>query len=327
MSCSKDITNQKTFKIRNEYDIVSINNTEYHFFNPYKNRGKLQLKGSIHNHTDNSRNVDGHGSGDPYLTACKFRDEGNFDFYTYTDHNFVTENPNVDGIVWIGNSVEDTRFDQHLCVYNLPDDYKYYDISGSCQEIINYYSNLGTCVSYAHPNWRPIYQSNDKIQSVNNIQFVEILNSGDGGSERAFAIMQNHDSFVFGVGVDDYHYSEDWSDPNQYFNKAYIYAYAQDKSKDSIWASLLSGSFYASNGATMDIECVDLNIVIKTSKPSKIEIIIPDNDNIEKYRIVNEYDNRTNLCYRIDGTLSIFWIKVINEDGIAISQAFKIFNE
>lgn len=250
------------YNVRNKYEEVIINKQKYLFYNPHKNKGILHLKGSIHNNTDNSFGIDGYPSGDCYLTASKFRDDGNYDFYTYTDHNFVTKDPKVDWITWIGNSVEDTRLEQHLCIYNLPDDYEYIDYGSNLQEIIDYYTSFGAYVSYAHPDWDAQYQSNEKIYSLNNIHFVEVLNPDSGGSERAFAIMQNINSFVYAVGVDDYHYSSTWSEPNQFFNKACIYAYPQENSKESIWNALLSGCFYASKGAMMNIDC-DSSLVAK----------------------------------------------------------------
>ena len=43
------------------------------------------------------------------LCGCeKYRDAG-YDFYTFTDHNVITEDPGIEGIVWMGLSVEDTK--------------------------------------------------------------------------------------------------------------------------------------------------------------------------------------------------------------------------
>jgi hypothetical protein len=221
----------------NKTDILSgINNTdtiksykdneidEFIIFNPYKNKGKLTLKGSVHNHTNNSSHADGVASGDPAEKAIKFRDIGGFDFYTYTDHNYVTKDPCIPGIIWIGKSVEYAKATspQHLCIYNLPADYEYIDVGDDINELIQYFHNLGAFVSFAHPDLDFIPQSDQKILSTNNIDFVEVFNTLGGGSQRAFNFLLSK-GVLFGLGVDDHHTGN--------FNVNYIFAFADMKKR------------------------------------------------------------------------------------------------
>lgn len=309
------IIKKDTIKIQDNYVIIQ---------NPYKNRGVLELKGALHNHTNNSMPIDGYGSGDPYQIGCKFRDEGHFDFYTITDHNIVTSDPGVEGIVWLGCAVEDTKSSQHLCVYNLPDGYPYKDKGDDIHDLISYYQKIGAIVSYAHPDWDAQLQSNEKISTVNNVIFVEALNSAEGGSIRAYNLLLSKGENVYCVGVDDYHYNTSWADPNSSFDKSYIIAYADAKEYRSIWKSLLSGCFYASKGARMDVRCENGVITIKTDVESNIDIIGINTDYPEKERVIHSVNSSQILTYAMDVKEPIVWVRVSNENGLAYSQAFKI---
>ena len=309
------IIKMDTVKVQDNYVIIQ---------NPYKNKGLQELKGSIHNHTNNSIRIDGYGSGEMYQVGCKFRDEGNFDFYTFTDHNAVTKDPGVEGIVWIGEAVEDTKSTQHLCVYNLPYGYSYTDKGDDIQDLIAYYRSIGAVVSYAHPDWRAQIQSNEKISTVRDVFFVEALNSTGEGSLRAYNLLLAKGQNVYCVGVDDYHYDALWSDPNMYFNKAYIFAYADFKEYNSIWKSLLSGCFYASTGAKMDISCENGVITVKTDVESDIDVIGVNVDYPEYGRIVDSVRSSNLLVYEINEDEPVVWVRVSNVQGLAYSQAFKI---
>lgn len=309
------IIKKDTIKIQDNYVIIQ---------NPYKNKGVLELKGALHNHTDNSLPIDGYGSGDPYRIGCKFRDEGNFDFYTITDHNVVTGDPGVDGIVWLGNAVEDTKNSQHLCVYNLPYGYPYKNKGDDIHDLISYYQKIGAVVSYAHPDWDAQLQSNEKISTVNDVIFVEALNSAEGGSMRAYNILLSKGENVYCVGVDDYHYNTSWTDPDMCFDKSFVIAYSDAKEYHSIWKSLLAGCFYASKGAKMDICCEEGVITVKTSVESDIDVIGVNVNYPEYGRVVYSVKSSNLLVYEINEREPVVWVRVSNVHGLAYSQAFKI---
>jgi hypothetical protein len=334
LSCSKkddaktnysevDIPINKIELLNGVNNIDTIDN-KLLIFNPYKNKGKLALKGSMHNHTDNSISIDGYASGDPVATAIKFRDIGGFDFYTYTDHNFVTRDPQASGIVWMGKSVEDTQFGHHLCIYNLPANYEFINAGDDINSQISYYHGIGAFVSYAHPDWHDQIQSDSKILSTNDIDFVEIINSDI--SERAFNLLLSK-NIVFGFGVDDYHYNSTWKDPDMLFNKGYIIAFADFKEKKSIWKAILTGCFYASNGARMDISCKNGEITVIAEKTSKIDFIGKNEQNLSVCKILKSVDATLSASYVITGDESYVWVCLANSDGMAYSQAFIMNNE
>lgn len=310
-------------------DTVCVTQNDFFIIsNPYKHKGTLALKGSMHNHTDFSEHIDSYASGSPTEIAKIFRDVAKFDFYTFTDHNVITGNPDVDGIIWMGRSVEDTKMggnDHHLCIYNLPMTVKEINYSVDINEQINFYKSIGAFVSYAHPNWSDQYQPSSKIQQVSKVDFVEVLNSGSGGSERAFNILANKfNGAVFGFGVDDFHHNSAWSEPWRYLNKSYIVVYAAAKNRVAIWKAILRGAFYASTGAQMDISCKNGLIRIATDVDSKISILGRDLLNVENAIELKSQSSISNLEYSITGKEGYIYAKVANNKGLAISQIITI---
>lgn len=301
----------------------SLNRIVIH--NPYKNKASLSLKGAMHNHTENSAHIDGYKSGTPKWTAEKFRDEGGFDFYTITDHNYVTPDPQVDGIVWMGAAVEDTKLDndgQHLVIYNLPDGYEFRDINSDINTLVAHYHSLGALVSYAHPDWPRQFQQQEKIEAIKRIDFVEVFNCQDG-SIRAYNTLLKKGP-VGAFGTDDFHYNPSAYSENKYFDKSYIIVHAKAKAREEIWDAILQGAFYASTGARMDITSLRNIVTVRTQKPSTIEFLAVNTkkaaDNITLKQETDTYESD----YTIDGKNTIIWIKVSNDDGQAISQAIRV---
>ena len=307
-------------------DTIQKGNIKIVLRNPYKNKGSLSLKGSMHNHTDNSAPHDGFGSGCPHATAIKFRDEGEFDFYAFTDHNFVTRDPGVSGIVWMGNSVEDTKQAQHLVIYNLPAGYSWRNRSNNIHELIDYYLSLGAIVSLAHPCRPSQFQYDQRILSLEHIDFVEIVNRTQR-HERALDLLVSNGVNAFGLGVDDYHFNSNWANPNQWFNQAFVVALAERKERASIWKALLSGSFYAATfDARMNISCTDSVINVSSNIPSRFEFIGLNIENPGSGLVLKTYTNIKEASYTIQGDEGYVRVRMTNTDGRAFSQPFVILS-
>lgn len=287
--------------------------------NPYKKIGLLRLKGSMHNHTTNSDGVF-----TPIEAAKKIRDEGKFDFYTITDHGYVTLDPSIKEIIWMGKSLEDTKGmqnnGQHLCIYNLPTVFNGFCESGNINELISKYTNMGALINYAHPDWWWQVQSSDKIAGIGKIRFVEVLNSGKSGSERAYNILlKKFGTGICGFGVDDFH-------NNESFNKSWIVAYADSRDKMNIWKTILRGTFYASkNGGTMEITCKNGKIEVSTENGSTISFIGKAIDSISELgEIIHQVADVNQATYTIKGDEGYVYVKVQKSNKIAISQAIVI---
>lgn len=304
-------------------DTVCINDQYYEIVNPYKQGGRNVVKGSLHNHTKNSKSVDGFGSGELKNVAKKIRDEGGYDFYCFTDHNYVSGDVGESNIIWMGKSVEDTGSNHHIVVYNLPHNYKYHFISEDINTQIDYYHSIGAVVSYAHPDWHVQYQSNEKISSVVDADFVEVYNTVEGGSVRAYNILMQRTP-ILALGVDDYHSQSDWPNPNQYLNGSFIYVFTDTINKDSLWGAILKGNFYASTGAKFRIRITDNSILVETDRVSSIYYNSPSKSILGESDVLYADTNTMRSKYKLTGQESMIWISVVNEDGEAISNPFRI---
>lgn len=307
---------QITSRVNLAYDTIKINNYNIILQNPYKCKGSLTLKGAMHIHTNNSIIIDGYGSGEPRKVAKKYRDAG-YDFYTFTDHNVITEDPGIEGIVWMGLSVEDTKKNQHICAYNLPSNI-YVDKGDNLTILLNYYHSIGAFTSLAHPNWEKTYITNEMLSNVSKLNFIEVINSNDTEGHRCMDFLRTKNIMTFSFGVDDYHYNTLWDDPNKYFNKVWIMAFANKRDKQNIWHSLLQGTFYVSNGPKIDVSFKEGKLIVSANKKSSITYIGCFN-NKEKIILKQEIDINEASCLWDE---NLIWLRaeVQNKDGIAFTQ-------
>lgn len=155
------------------------------------------------------------------------------------------------------------------------------------------------------------------------MDFVEVFNSVEGGSERAYNILMTRMP-VFAFGTDDYHYNSEWADPDRYFNKSFIIVNTNARNKDALWNSILKGNFYASTGARMSIKLLNRTIVVNSDCVSKIEFRGPNLDRHGNSILLEKIENNSEAKYEIKGEEAAIWIRVSNSFGSAISQPFYI---
>jgi hypothetical protein len=317
---SNDTQMKYDIKYNQNYDTLSFNGVKYILYNPYKNSGNLNLKGAMHVHSENSSPIDGYWSSrDPKWVGEKMRDEGGYDFYTITDHNYITNDPKVSDIVWMGQSVEDTKINQHIIAYNLPFD-NYVNVGEDMLNVLDYYKDIGAYTSLAHPNWLPVYISDEAVHEISKVTFMEVVNQDDKG-HRALDILTTKKSMTFALGVDDFHYNTSWSDPNMLFKKGWIIAFAEEKEKESIWKSLLHGAFYVTTGPEINIKFEQGVFRLSTNEMSKITFIglSRNGDRITEYS-----NNVTENSY--DWNDDLVWLRaeILNSKGIAFTQSIQL---
>lgn len=310
----------------NNSDTVLIDRGTLILNNPYKNNGKIKLKGSIHNHTNNSEQYDSFGSGDPQANAALFRDVG-FHFFTHTDHNFLTPTNSVSGITYIGLAYEDTKIPQHLGIHNLPENIYNLNLwATDINEIMRYYRQLDAFIILNHPDWSRQVLSNQMLMSMDQPDFIEVY-SCDGGSERAFNILNfRFKGRVYGVGSDDYHSNVAWEDRSILLNKAWIEVYCDYNDRENIWQHIFAGSFYSTKGDTkIDVSCVDGELKITSEYVSKVEFISNAQIAAEPWRtIVRSTQNGIEASYQIQGDEMYVYAKILNEGGVSITQPIYI---
>lgn len=309
------------------YSLININgqlidreSIKYH--NPYQNLGKLKLKGSMHVHTDNSLAFDGYKSGEPKWVAEKLRDEGKFDFYAITDHNIITEDPKIEGIVWMGFAVEDTSLDMHVTAYNLPTNV-FNPTKGALSDKMNYYKSIGAYTNLCHPNWSRTFVTESILNTATIGTFVEVMNSTQSGEDhRVVDLLRNKKQIVSGFGVDDFHYGEKWKNPNIYFNKVWIVAFADFKENNAIWKALLKGSFFVTNGPSIDVNFKDDQLKVYADVASEITFMggTKDGQTI-KLEVVK---NVLMASYTFSAELNWLRAEVKNAKGLAYTQAIQL---
>lgn len=292
------------------------------YYNPYFNLGKLTLKGSMHVHTDNSLPIDGYKSGDPKWVAEKLRDEGNYDFFAITDHNYITEDPKVGGIVWMGYAIEDTSPNVHVTAYNLPNKV-YVPTKNDISDKVDYYKSIGAYTNLCHPNWPRTIITESMISNASTPNFVEVMSPNLGEeNHRILDLIRYQNKIIFGFGVDDFHYNASWKDPNTYFNKAWIVVFTDVKEKNAIWEALLKGSFYVSNGPSIDVNFRDDQLKVYTDLTSEITFMGGTKDGkTVKLEVVK---NVLMASYTFTSQLNWLRAEVKNAKGLAYTQAIQL---
>ncbi len=286
-------------KLSDEIKIRNYNGQRYQINNPYKNGGKLSLKGQMHCHTTNS---DGQQSPTDVVTAYK---NAGYDFITITDHNVITSNPNVSGITWIGNSTEETE-KRHVCAYDI--DTQSTDVN--TQDILNYHRNLGKMTNIAHPNWHSLYFI-DKNEALGfyDFNFTEIYNTvTDTYGEIQWDWWLSNGKKTFALAVDDCH---NITDALQ-FNKAWVVVKADTNNKSSILDSLRKGNFYASTGNDISINLYGNTITASSTDLSNFTFIGRDG------KILFTANNVLNSSYVIKGDEA--YVRAVSEKVSDISQ-------
>lgn len=232
------------------------------FYNPYSYAGSVRLKGQMHCHTTNS--ADGNYS--PSQLAALYKKAG-YDFFTITDHDYITTEPQGNELIWLCNSYESSQM-THQCVYNAGSVLK-----GvlSIRDVIDYQVyKRSAVVGLAHPNWinNPL-GADDLIYASKGTSFVDVWNGtmntslGENGP-RAWDIMLSNNLRVLALAVDDLHAAG-------HLKKGWVEVLSMSRSRNDIMFALLKGAFYATNGATIDtVEYRRDTITIRTGSPSAI---------------------------------------------------------
>ena len=191
-------------------DEMILNNKIFSVYNPYKNMKCNKYKGQLHCHTTNS---DGKWSVDKLM--AKYSEAG-YDFITITDHNYITEEPSdLHGMVWLGNSLEDTHNEagyQHCNIFRAKSVVNKINVINNTNTVVsmvNDYIKLQDAVmQYNHPDDPVVYVSDEDLDNMpNGISFVEIYNSCDIAWKKT--IQTKSELPVSGNKVNDLYYVEE----------------------------------------------------------------------------------------------------------------------
>ena len=228
------------------------------FENPYVEKASV-YKGQLHCHTTNSDGVQS-----PLEVVEAYKNAG-YDFMAITDHDYVTPDQGVEGILFItGNEVSSTL--GHITTINVSS----IAPSRKAQEVVDWTKNQGGLVWLAHPNYDDNFGwTIREISSVTEYHGIEVYNSkaNSYADDKWDYILTYLDKKITATAVDDCH---DIEDPKQ-FNGCWVMVFADSLTKTEILDSLEKGNFYSTQGPIINaVETEGNTINIKLKQTSKV---------------------------------------------------------
>lgn len=270
--------------------------------NPYVSKSN-SYKGQIHVHTDRS---DGYEP--PNIVVTNYKNDG-YDFISITDHQMVTSNPNIAGILFVPGSEQNNtlghigRFNAKTTITN----------SIPAQDLINQIKNEGSIAILNHPNLTSSWTTT-RIDSVIGYTGIEIYNSmlhsaGDNvaNAEDKWDYILSKGEKIWGVVGDDCH-----KQISPLCRTTYLRVSANSLTINEITNNIKNGNFYSGytpHGNTdilLSISTSGKTIIATTNIPSTIEVII-------KGGVIKKTEsNRTSSSYTPIGNEGYIRIRATN---------------
>lgn len=256
-------------------------------------------KGQLHFHSTESDGVD---TPTDIITAYK---TAGYDFVCLTDHDKVTVDPSVGGILFI-NGEETGSADGHIGhIFAIE------HITGTNQTIIdNILAEDAICI-LNHPNYTGATWTEEELENLINYSMIEVFNSATdteeskGNSEDKWDYILSNIKNCFAIAGDDCH-----DITGDDFNKAWIVVNANSCTETNIKNAIRAGDFYSTTGATLNITIKHNIIYVTTEDTSKIEFIGGSG------RIIQTNNNTTTAEYSILGDEIYIRVKITrNSDG------------
>lgn len=221
--------------------------------------------GQLHVHTTQSD-----GAQDPATVVRAYKDAG-YDFISITDHERVTPNPGIPGIMFIPGT-EQSPQGNHLNRINVSA-----PLRGDAQTMIDYTLAEGGFIFLNHPNWPGGYPANPnwtdaELEAVRGFNGIEVWNSlvapNSNAEGRADYLLSRGRRF-FLVATDDCH-----DVTNARCKTASTRVFADRAEPADLMENLKAGNFYASNGAAIaSISILERAITVATDRLSTIEFL------------------------------------------------------
>ena len=229
---------------------------------PYVARSHM-YKGQLHCHSTSSD-----GDLAPTAVVTAYRDAG-YDFVTISDHDAITADPAVAGIVYIPAVEETLTEGNHLLVFGATAA----QATAAAQVTIDGAEAAGALTFFSHPNMLDPTATALLLAASTRYTGIEIANLfvesswSVGYAEDQWDALLSAGHQVIGTVVDDCHYY------TTDFNQGWVQVYANACTANEIIAALQQGNFYGSTGATLSIAVASGTIVVTTPLASTIEFI------------------------------------------------------
>lgn len=250
-----------------EATFVSHNGKKYTLNNPYKKNGTYKLKVQLHGHTTGSDGVD---TPVTYMSAYK---NAGYAAAAITDHDVVTNDPGVEGIIFI-KGVEEFAGDNHAHMIAL--DIINQSTSTCIATALEFHKLNNSLTGIAHPESGMIIPSREDLKILNGYNFIEVYNAtGQYYGEKSWDSVLSLKKKVFGIAVDDCHdVNETYGETYGYnFDKGWVVVKSDGKTKEDILKALRDGNYYATNGNDIEISVKDNVLTAVSTASSKFEFI------------------------------------------------------
>ena len=236
-------------KLSENLDSIRLESPYFETANAYK--------GQLHCHTKNSD-----GAQSPLETVTAYKNAG-YDFIAITDHNYVTPDPEVGGILFItGNEVTNDFGD--ITTTNVP---AVPPNHTDAQATINWTKMQGGLAWLAHPNDIDKPWTFEEMAELIGYNGIEVFNPNNylvNADEKWDYILTELDR-ITAIAVDDCH------DVSTGINRGWVMVFADSLTKSEILTSLEKGNFYSTKGPIINAVKVEGNTIrIKLNQTSLI---------------------------------------------------------
>ena len=233
---------------------------EIRLINPYAPKDN-EYKGQIHFHTTES---DGINTPTEMVTA--YRDAG-YDFVSIADHDMITADPGVAGILFIPGNEQTTAAPEHIVATNTSINTP----NGDTQTLLDAWRLEGSVAFLAHLDYPGLEFTDEALLTYQRHYAIDI----SGGEDEWDVLLTNH-LRCFGSYGDDSHGSGGAT-----FDTKWIKVFADSLTVDDIMDALKTGNYYSSAGPDMAVSVSGNVITVTTPIAGWIAFIGKDGDTLQ----------------------------------------------
>jgi hypothetical protein len=254
---------------------------------PYETKTN-EYKGQLHTHTTGSDGAD-----TPTALETAYEAAG-YDFVAITDHDVLTADPIVAGILHL-DGVEESTDKGHIVCIN-PDATT---ASTSAQAVIDDCTADDAFIFLSHPNRTANPWTTSELERIDGYFGMEVYNNSTvSNSEDKWNDVLTKKVRSYATAGDDCH---NVSTGN--FNKGWVQVFADSLTEANIVDSLKRGDYYSTTGATLAISVSEKVITATTGASATIDWIINEG-------VVAQTSSGTSATYTVNGNEVYVIVKI-----------------
>jgi len=253
-----------------ENEPVIFKGNEVKLLSPYTTKNNV-YRGQLHAHTTNSD-----GAQSPTAVVTFYKNKG-YNFISITDHDVITTDPSVSGILFIQGA--ETSYEsgfKHVNQINVAT----LKVASTVQSIIDTTNKYGNFTFLNHPMISPYTYSLKEFEALDGYYGIEVWNAlvpNYANAEiRIDSLLTKHRK-TYLIATDDTHDTTAVT-----AGTASVYVFADECTNAEIMSNLKAGNFYASNGALItSIVVSGHTVTITTPVSSTIAFIGKNNTTLQ----------------------------------------------